>query len=47
MSKNWRITSLSGVLLAAYFVPTWATVAYNIIISWMRGRQAAANLRAD
>ncbi len=37
MSKNWRITSLSGVLLAAYFIPTWATVAYHIIVSPVRG----------
>jgi hypothetical protein len=37
MSKNWRITSLSGVLLAAYFIPTWATVAYQIILSPVRG----------
>lgn len=37
MSKNWRITSLSGVLLAAYFIPTWATVAYHIILSPVRG----------
>jgi len=37
MSKNWRISSLSGVLLAAYFIPTWATVAYHIIVSPVRG----------
>jgi hypothetical protein len=37
MAKNWRITSLSGALLAAYFIPTWATVAYHIIVSPVRG----------
>ena len=37
MSKNWRITSLSGLLMAAYFIPTWATVAYHIIVSPVRG----------
>jgi hypothetical protein len=37
MSNNWRITSLSGALLAAYFIPTWATVAYHIIVSPVRG----------
>ena len=37
MSKNWRISSLSGVLLAAYFIPTWATVACHIIVSPVRG----------
>ena len=37
MSTNWRISSLSGVLLAAYFIPTWATVAWRIVTSPVRG----------
>ncbi len=37
MSNNWRITSLSGALLAAYFIPTWATVAYHIVVAPVRG----------
>jgi len=37
MSTNWRITSFSGVLLAAYFIPTWAIVAYRIVTSPVRG----------
>jgi hypothetical protein len=37
MSKNWRISSFSGVLLAAYFIPTWATIAWQIITSPVRG----------
>ena len=33
MSANWRISSLSGALLAAYFIPTWTMVAFRIMIS--------------
>ena len=33
----WRISSLSGVLLAGYFIPTWATVAWHIVTSPVRG----------
>ena len=27
MSTNWRISSFNGVLLAAYFIPTWTIIA--------------------
>ena len=37
MSKNWRISAISGVLLAAYFIPTWATIAWHIIETPVRG----------
>ena len=37
MSRNWRISSFSGVLLAAYFIPTWANVAYRIMVSPVQG----------
>jgi hypothetical protein len=33
MSKNWRISSFNGALLAAYFIPTWTIVAFNIVVS--------------
>ena len=33
MSTNWRISSFNGALLAAYFIPTWAIIAYRIVIS--------------
>ena len=33
MSNNWRISSFSGALLAGYFIPTWAMVAFNIMVS--------------
>ena len=37
MATNWRITSFNGVLLAAYFIPTWAIIAYRIVMSPVRG----------
>jgi hypothetical protein len=37
MSKNWRISSFSGVLLAGYFIPTWAIIAWDIVASPVRG----------
>jgi hypothetical protein len=37
MSGKWRISSFSGVLLAAYFIPTWANVAYRIVVSPVQG----------
>ncbi|MGE5158962.1 MAG: hypothetical protein ACM3OF_12560 [Gemmatimonas sp.] len=37
MSTNWRISSFSGALLAAYFIPTWAIVAFRIVEAPVRG----------
>ncbi len=37
MSTNWRISSFNGVLLAAYFIPTWAIIAYRIFVSPVQG----------
>jgi hypothetical protein len=37
MSTNWRISSFIGVLLAAYFIPTWATIAFSIIMAPVHG----------
>ncbi len=37
MSTNWRISSFNGVLLAAYFIPTWAIIAFKIMISPIHG----------
>ncbi len=37
MSKNWRISSISGVLLAVYFIPTWATIAWQIVVTPVQG----------
>jgi len=37
MSRNWRISSISGILLAAYFIPTWAIIAWRIMVSPVQG----------
>ncbi len=37
MSTNWRISSFNGVLLAAYFIPTWTIIAFRIMISPVHG----------
>jgi hypothetical protein len=37
MFKNWRISTLSGALLAAYFIPTWTIVASRIMVSPIHG----------
>jgi hypothetical protein len=37
MSTNWRISSFNGVLLAAYFIPTWAMIAFKIMIAPIHG----------
>ena len=33
MAKNWRISSISGALLAVYFIPVWTMIAFRIMIS--------------
>jgi hypothetical protein len=37
MFKDWRISSFNGVLLAAYFIPAWAIVAFNIMVAPVHG----------
>jgi hypothetical protein len=37
MSTNWRISSINGALLAAYFIPTWTIVAFRIMTSPIHG----------
>lgn len=32
-TNNWRISSLSGVLIACYFIPTWTIIAWRIVTS--------------
>jgi len=44
MSMNWRISSLSGVLLAAYFIPTWATIAFRMMVSPIHSFYEAPNI---
>ncbi|WGR91471.1 hypothetical protein MTX26_13350 [Bradyrhizobium sp. ISRA443] len=37
MSSNWRISSCNGALLAAYFIPVWTLIAFNIMVSPIHG----------
>jgi hypothetical protein len=34
---NWRISTFSGALLAAYFIPVWSIVAFRIMVSPIHG----------
>jgi hypothetical protein len=44
MSTNWRISSFNGALLAAYFIPTWTMVAFQIILSPVHGFYERPNI---
>jgi hypothetical protein len=44
MSTNWRISSFSGALLAAYFIPTWTIVAFRIMVSPIHGLYDRPNI---
>ena len=44
MAKNWRISSLSGALLAAYFIPAWTMVAFKIMVSPIHGLYDRPNI---
>src|SRR5437660_11443367 len=44
MRTDWRISSFNAVLLAAYFIPTWAIVAFKIMISPIHGLYERPNL---
>ena len=44
MRTDWRISSFNGVLLAAYFIPAWAIVAFRIMISPIHGLYELPNV---
>jgi hypothetical protein len=44
MTTNWRISSFNGALLAAYFIPTWTMVAFNVMISPVHGLYERPNI---
>jgi hypothetical protein len=37
MFRNWRISSVNGAVLAAYFIPAWTLVAFNIMVAPVHG----------
>jgi hypothetical protein len=46
MSTNWRISSFNGALLASYFIPTWAIIAFRIVSTPVRGLFERPNVSA-
>ena len=44
MSKDWRISTFNGALLASYFIPAWTIAALKIWISPIRGLYDRANI---
>ena len=44
MSAYWRISSISGALIAAYFIPTWTMVAFKIMVSPIHGLYERPNI---
>lgn len=44
--QNWRIGSINGVVLAAYLVPVWGLVAYNIMFAPVHALYDQPNISA-
>jgi hypothetical protein len=44
MAKNWRISSISGALLAIYFIPVWTMIAFSIMISPIHALYERSNI---
>jgi len=44
MSGNLRISTFSGALLAAYFIPAWSFMAFKIVISPIHGLYERPNI---
>ena len=44
MSGNRRISTFSGALLAAYFIPAWTIMAFKIVISPIHGLYERPNI---
>ncbi len=44
MAKSWRISSISGALLALYFIPVWTMIAFRIMVSPVQGLYERPNI---
>ena len=44
--SNWRIGSINGALLAAYFIPVWGMIAYNIMFAPVHALYEQPNIAA-
>jgi hypothetical protein len=45
-TNKWRISSFNGVLLAAYFIPTWTIIACRIMVSPVQSFYERPNVSA-
>lgn len=46
MSRDWRISTFNGAVLACYFIPSWTISAMKIWISPIRGFYDRSNIAA-
>lgn len=44
--SNWRIGSINGALLAAYFIPVWGMISYDIMFAPVHALYEQANISA-
>lgn len=44
--SNWRIGSINGALLAAYFIPVWGMIAYGIMFAPVHALYEQPNISA-
>jgi hypothetical protein len=44
MANTWRISSVSGALLALYFIPVWTMIAFRIMVSPIQGLYERPNI---
>ena len=44
--SNWRIGSINGALLAAYFIPVWGMIAYDIMFAPVHALYDQPNIAA-
>ena len=44
MKTDWRLSTVNGVLLAAYFIPAWTIVALRIMVSPIHGLYERPNI---
>jgi hypothetical protein len=44
--SNWRIGSINGALLSAYFIPVWSVIAYGIMFAPVHALYEQPNISA-
>lgn len=46
MATNWRLSSFNGALLAAYYIPAWSMVVYQIMFAPVHALYELPNISA-